>query len=214
MTATANAGTLPQPSSHDRILMAGKRLFARNGYENTSTVAIAREAGTSESQLMKHFGSKQGLLSAIFDRGWESITERVQAVQNESSPSTKLAAVLGAVAVELESDADLKDLMMLESRRVRKDGRDVLVSRGMQDFTAVVDGILDDMRAKGELGSQLNLQALRSALVGMVEGLLRDQVVARRSEFAANYTLEDVKRVLDQLVPAFKCGAPLKAANS
>ena len=34
------------------------------------------------------------------------------------------------------------------------------------------------------------------------------------SDQDANYTLEDVKRVLDQLVPAFKCGAPLKAANS
>ena len=50
----------------------------QNGYENTSTVAIAREAGTSESQLMKHFGSKQGLLVAIFDRGWASMSERIQ----------------------------------------------------------------------------------------------------------------------------------------
>jgi len=55
-------------SSHDRILRAAKRLFAQNGYENTSTVAIARDAGTSESQLMKHFGSKQGLLVAF--RAW------------------------------------------------------------------------------------------------------------------------------------------------
>ena len=70
---------MPSVSSHDRILRSAKRLFARNGYENTSTVAIAREAGTSESQLMKHFGSKQGLLLAIFDRGWDTIIERVQA---------------------------------------------------------------------------------------------------------------------------------------
>jgi len=72
--------TMPPVSSHDRILMSAKRLFARNGYENTSTVAIAREPD-SESQLMKHFGSKQGLLAAIFDRGWASIIERVQATQ-------------------------------------------------------------------------------------------------------------------------------------
>ena len=59
---------MPPLSSHDRILMAARRLFALNGYENTSTVAIAREAGTSESQLMKHFGSKRGLLAVILDR--------------------------------------------------------------------------------------------------------------------------------------------------
>ena len=66
-----------QLSSHDRILKSAKQLFARSGYENTSTVAIARQAGTSESQLMKHFGSKQGLLSAILDRGWVAIADRL-----------------------------------------------------------------------------------------------------------------------------------------
>ena len=75
-------------SSHDRILSSAKQLFAQNGFENTSTVAIAREAGTSESQLMKHFGSKQGLLVAIFDRGWNSIGERIQAVHHSSPART------------------------------------------------------------------------------------------------------------------------------
>ena len=49
---------VPVLSSHDRILAAAKRLFASQGYEATSTMAIARLAGTSESQMMKHFGSK------------------------------------------------------------------------------------------------------------------------------------------------------------
>src|ERR1039457_4351788 len=83
------------PSSHDRILQAAKRLFAQQGYENTSTVAIARNAGTSESQLMKHFGSKQGLLVAIFDRGWASINERIKAIPN-GSPADRLLAVFEA----------------------------------------------------------------------------------------------------------------------
>jgi len=37
----------PEPSSHDRILQAGRKLFAEDGYENTTTSAIARKAGTS-----------------------------------------------------------------------------------------------------------------------------------------------------------------------
>ena len=80
-------------SSHDRILRAAKRLFAQNGYENTSTVAIAREAGTSESQLMKHFGSKRGLLAVILDRGWNSIMARVQIVPVNAAPVERLFRV-------------------------------------------------------------------------------------------------------------------------
>ena len=202
-------------SSHDRILMAGKHLFARNGYENSSTVAISREAGTSESQMMKHFGSKQGLLAAIFDRGWATIAERVQMAQKSASLSERLFGVLEAIAIELENDSDLKEIMMLEAWRVRKDNRDVLLSQGFHRFADVVDGILSEMRERGQIRPDVNLQAVRAAFIGMTEGLLRDQVVAKRSEFIANYNFDDVRKVLEILVPAFReqQSQSLKAVN-
>ncbi len=189
-------------SSHDRILNSAKLLFAQNGFENTSTVAIAREAGTSESQLMKHFGSKQGLLVAIFDRGWNSIGERIQAVHH-SSPAERLFHVLEAVAVELDRDPEMKTLMTLEARRVRKDGTDILLSRGGRQFREALDRILQDMRNEGEIRTDVNLDAVRAAIVGMIEGLLRDPVVAKRSELRANYGFEDVQKLLEILVGAF-----------
>src|SRR4051812_34773053 len=64
-------GASQAPSARDRILKTAKQLFAKQGYDHTSTVAIARAAGTSESQVMKHFGSKEGLLEEIFNAGWE-----------------------------------------------------------------------------------------------------------------------------------------------
>jgi AcrR family transcriptional regulator len=206
---------MPPLSSHDRILMAGKHLFARNGYENTSTVAISREAGTSESQMMKHFGSKQGLLAAIFDRGWVAIAERVQMAQKNALLSERLFGVLEAIAIELDNDSDLKEIMLLEAWRVRKDNRDVLLSPGFHRFADVVDGILVEMRDLGQIRSDVNLQAVRSAYIGMAEGLLRDQVVARRSEFIANYSFDDVRKVLEVLVPAFRGeqAESLKAVN-
>jgi TetR/AcrR family transcriptional repressor of uid operon len=215
LTDTAVVKTMPPISSHDRILLSAKHLFARNGYENTSTVAIAREAGTSESQLMKHFGSKQGLLAAIFDRGWATIIERVQATQHAGAPSERLLGMLEAMVIELENDSDLKELMMLESRRVRKDNRDVLVSQGFCQFGGVVDGLLVEMKNHGQIRPDLKLDAVRAALLGFTEGLVRDRVVARRSECNADYSFDDIKRVLEILVPAFGGEAmqPLKAVN-
>ncbi|HTV64269.1 MAG TPA: TetR/AcrR family transcriptional regulator, partial [Bryocella sp.] len=84
VSANTSAEKASITSSRERILLSAKHLFARNGYENTSTVAIAREAGTSESQLMKHFGSKQGLLAAILDRGWAGVMQRVQALPGDA----------------------------------------------------------------------------------------------------------------------------------
>jgi AcrR family transcriptional regulator len=202
-------------SSRERILQAAKHLFARNGYENTSTVAIAREAGTSESQLMKHFGSKQGLLAAILDRGWAAIVQRVQALTGESRPARRLFGMLEAMAVELERDPELKELMMLEARRVRKDSRDVLMSRGYRQFVELFDSVLRDMRSREQIRPELNLETVRAALIGMMESLLRDQVVAQRSELRAGYSFEDMRQLLSVLVPALagEAAASLKFAN-
>src|SRR5690242_21901453 len=91
-------------SSHDRILMAAKRLFASRGYENTSTVAIARQAGTSESQLMKHFGSKEGLLEAVFDEGWGRLSLFVVANDTEHTPQQRLRKLLDLMLSGMDHD--------------------------------------------------------------------------------------------------------------
>jgi TetR/AcrR family fatty acid metabolism transcriptional regulator len=212
-----NVRAMPPVSSHDRILMAAKRLFALNGYENTSTVAIAREAGTSESQLMKHFGSKRGLLAVILDRGWNSVMARVQTAPANSATVDRLSYVLEAFVTELENDPDLKNLMVLEAGRVRKDNRDVMIGPGFQQFSELLSGMLTEMRDQGQIRSDLSLEAVRAALVGMTEGLLRDQVLAQRSEFHASYTSDDLKKALRVLISAFTgegLRQPLKAVNS
>jgi TetR/AcrR family transcriptional regulator, fatty acid metabolism regulator protein len=216
MPDAANVKSMPPLSSHDRILMAAKRLFAYNGYENTSTVAIAREAGTSESQLMKHFGSKRGLLAVILDRGWASIAARARAIPDGGSPGDRLFGALEAIIVELENDSDMKNLILLETRRVRKDNRDVYVSQGFQQFSETVSALLRQLREEGHIRKDVNLAAIRAALVGMTEGLLRDQVLAQRSEFSADYSVTDLKSVLGMLISTFTGESlhQLKAVNS
>ncbi|HVP50035.1 MAG TPA: helix-turn-helix domain-containing protein [Candidatus Bathyarchaeia archaeon] len=201
-------------SSHDRILTAAKSLFAQKGYENTSTVAIAREAGTSESQLMKHFGSKQGLLVAILDRGWTGVMERAKATHHASSAGGSLIALLTAATIEFENDREFKTLAALEARRVRKDSTDVVVSRGYRRFRETLDRILIDMRTEGLISADLNLDAVRAAILGFADGLWRDQIIATRAGMASNYSFDDIRQVLELLVDAFSATPEQRARAS
>jgi AcrR family transcriptional regulator len=207
---------VPPVSSHDRILAAAKRLFARQGYEATSTMAIARLAGTSESQMMKHFGSKEGLLEAILDQGWKSMGSAMQSVISMPDGAPKLLAMLDVVLNTLNADRDLKELYLLEGRRIRREGRHVVLSPGYIDFVRLVDEVLKKMAAAGQLRAGINPDAVRSGIMGMAEGMLRDQVLARRrGEFAAEYSDEEFKRVYAAClhgvtVKAAKTGAPLR----
>lgn len=183
-------------SSHDRILYSGKTLFARNGYENTSTVAIARQAGTSESQLMKHFGSKQGLLAAIFELGWASILQRARAVSENGNGSPNIVLeVLQSLISELDRDPEMKTLLMLESRRVRKDNPEFTVNSGAVEFGMLLENVLAGLKKKGGLRSDLDIRVARAALCGMVEGILFDQLAASRNGNGA-HSAEQVSQLL------------------
>jgi AcrR family transcriptional regulator len=195
------------PSSHDRILLAAKQLFASRGYENTSTVGIARLAGTSESQLMKHFGSKEGLLEAIFDQGWSALAASVAGIQSVASPRQKLLALLDTVVAGMERDPELKQLMLLEGRRVRKEGQMVMITAGFLQFIRLLDDILAQMRDAHQLRSDINRDALRSALMGMFEGLMRDQLLAEKAGFPSRFTAGDLHQIFDLIIPAL---APAK----
>lgn len=191
-------------STHQRILLAAKKLFASRGYEHTSTSAIARQAGTSESQLMKHFGSKAGLLEAIFNQGWNGITEAARASsQDLSSPVEKLAAISGTVLERLELDPELKLLMLLEGRRIRKEGLMVALTEGFLSFVGLIDGALEQMRAQNLLRPELNPQAVRSALIGMLEGIMRDRYLASQIGFPADFEQAQLQKMLGLVLASF-----------
>ena len=189
-------------SSRDRLLNAGKHLFAARGYENTSTIAIARAAGTSESQLIKHFGSKDGLLEAIFERGWQQMSADLEAVRQIADPLERLRALLFGTMSALDRDPEIKELMLLESRRVRKQGNQILLTAGFIDFMKLVDSILRDMRERGQLRPELKPEALRSAIIGLTEGMLRDEMLSQRMGYTSPFNSQDMRAIMTVLIPA------------
>jgi AcrR family transcriptional regulator len=190
-------------SARDRILASAKRLFAQDGYDNTSTVAVARAAGTSESQLMKHFGSKEGLLEAIFNAGWDEMSYTFSAIHQLQSPTEKLEVILELILAALDRDEELKALMLLEGRRIRKEGHVVLLTKGYLRFIGVLDAILLEMRAAGELREDISIDAIRSALNSIFEGMLRDQVLASRMGYPARFDRGELTRIFKVVLEAF-----------
>ena len=202
---TSQAGeNVAELSSHDRILQAGRALFSEDGYENTTTSAIARRAGTSESQLIKHFNSKEGLLEGIFDQAWQQMAQGVRNVQQkEAPPLDRLRALTELMIAALESDKQMRTLMLLEGRRIRKHGHMVMMTRGFQQVLEVLDGLLRELQYSGRLRPDLHPEAVRSALIGAFEGLLRDQLLAQRGDFPAHYDGTELRAAFRAVLECF-----------
>jgi AcrR family transcriptional regulator len=193
-------------SSRDRLLQSAKRLFAAQGYEQTATSAIAREAGTSESQLMRYFGGKVGLLEALFDAAWVDLNARVKKVTTaELAPRDVLLEVLLTIAAAFGRDPELAMLMLFEGRRIRGDEPRVRLSPGFVAFTEVIRGIVRRGQAARELDPSLDAAAATSAILGAAEAMIRDRVVARVAG-GRTYSEKEVRRILEAILGGFETG--------
>lgn len=202
MTTASSMRPLPE-SSYDRLLEAARNLFSTRGYENTSTAMIARDAKSSESQLVKHFGGKEGLLEAIFEDGWKKMGYMFEAIEVAPTPREKLKMLLDLFLRVFEQDPALKELMLLESRRIRKEGHSVMLTQGYGRFVLVVEKILAEMEKRGELRKGFTPAMIRTALVGLLEGLLREQVLATRHQTpAAHLTPDNIRSIFNVVFEA------------
>jgi AcrR family transcriptional regulator len=64
--------------SREQILDAARRLFARQGYFGTKVSDIARESGMSQGNLYWYFSSKEDVLKAVLEEGFQTVETLVQ----------------------------------------------------------------------------------------------------------------------------------------
>ena len=87
--------------SREAILEAAEKLFARQGYEQTSLQEIGQEAGVSRGTPGYFFGSKKQLYGEVLDRLFEAEYAAVhtiiqQPLSAETTPAERLAAVVSS----------------------------------------------------------------------------------------------------------------------
>jgi AcrR family transcriptional regulator len=80
--------------TRSRLLDAAAELFARHGIEGASVDAIAEAAERTSGALYGHFGSKEGLLTALLDRWLDEVSTVTEAeVVAARTKDAQLAAI-------------------------------------------------------------------------------------------------------------------------
>ncbi len=89
-----------RPATRDRILATAERLFAERGYHAVSLRDIGGEADAQIALISYHFGSKELLYRAVFERRLTPVTERRRA-----GLAAAMAATQGRPGIEAVLDA-------------------------------------------------------------------------------------------------------------
>jgi len=187
-------------TARTRLLAAGKSLFARLGYEQTSTAAIAREALTSESQLVRHFEGKAGLLLAIFEDSWRPLNDAIQAVVADASNAREaVLAVLSTAVSAFAKDQETAFLLLFEGRRVRG-GSEIVLSRGFVEFSDLLQRLVRRGQRDGTFPPSYAAGAVAAALLGAAEGMIRERLMAGRAGKPMPYTEDEMSAVFAEML--------------
>ena len=89
--------------SRELVLDAAERVMARHGYEAATVARVVEEAGIPMSSVYHYFGSKEGILLAVMERGAHRFFADLPAWEREAGcPAAHLAQVVSAAARTLE----------------------------------------------------------------------------------------------------------------
>lgn len=199
---TESASPVRARSVTDRLLHSAKRLFAIHGFEHTTTAAIARESGTSESQLSKYFQNKEGLLQAIFEDGWRRMGFVFTAASIAPEPEERLRIIFELILRSLEADPELRQLLLFEGRRVRGKGDNILLTDGYFQLVHEVESLAVQVLAKRGSKVSVGPRAIASALIGTMESMLRDQALSRLNSNDVSPTSEEIRTVFALMIRA------------
>ncbi len=121
----------------EQLISAATRLFAEQGFDATSTRAIAEEAGVNEALIFRYFSSKEELYEeVVLNR--VRVTHRLRDLRasleqnnEEAEPREVLAEVAGRLLERSREDTTLTRLLLFSA--LRNDG---LASRFFQTYVA------------------------------------------------------------------------------
>ena len=120
MTDPAPRRRLSSDARRAEIATAARPLFARNGYNATTTRQVARAAGVSDALLYRHFDGKQKLLEYVIDEALRTFQSMPPLAALSALPADQLLQRLGAGFLGRVTDnLDLITLMIGEHAEVK-----------------------------------------------------------------------------------------------
>lgn len=131
-----------------RILISAQRLFARKGFEKTTTRQLAQEAGVAEGTLFRYFENKKAILVEVATQGWIELLTDLLTELSEMGSYRAVAQVMRRRMANLHQNADMMRVCFMEAQ-FHPELRDRIQSEVITKMTDVVEAFVETAIAQG-----------------------------------------------------------------
>lgn len=164
-------------STKDRVLTEATIAFANQGVAGTSLDALARELGVTKQTILYHFGSKDGLISAVLTTAAKDLVFELQRAVDVSEPGWDrvVATVRSSFALAVRRPELLG--VLREVNRLGSDWSEVVLKL----LQPLIDRALADLSAGMEDGrfQPGDPQMVLVSAYAVVTGVVSDQELLR-----------------------------------
>ncbi|MGC4893654.1 TetR/AcrR family transcriptional regulator [Micromonospora sp. DT31] len=212
---TAAAGATRTGYHHGNLrqalLDAAVDLIAKNGLPGFSLNAAARTAGVSTAAPYRHFATKDALVAAVVERGWDQFGAALRRAEQRhpDDPLARLAA-LGRQYIEFAAHQPAVFRLLFGERE-----RDPLRSAaGTATFTTLLTCVRQ-AQEQGQIRACLDDRQVAQAAWGMVHGVATlhlDDVLGTIEPDASPYQVGSA--AIDLLIDGLRHRAPAPPAHS
>ncbi|MEU1230187.1 TetR/AcrR family transcriptional regulator [Streptomyces sp. NPDC005828] len=186
-------------ATRTKLYEAAVTLIAEQGFSATTVDEIAERAGVAKGTVYYNFKSKTELFEELLRHGVALLAASLRSAAEETAERggtrvEALDAMIRAGLVFIDTYPAFTQLYVAELWRTgRAWNSTLLVVR--QEAVAVVEGVLREGVAAGELSDEIDVQLTASALVGMVLVAALDW-----QAFQSERSLDDVHAALSRLL--------------
>ena len=161
----AIGSTRIEEDTRTRILKSALRLFARQGYDGTTTRDLALAAQVAEGTLFRHFANKKAILVEVATSGWVEILTDLLTELSEMANYKAIAQVMRRRMLNMQKNSDMLRVCFMEAQ-LHPDLRDRIQSEVIGKMTDVAEAFFQTAMERG-IYRPMNPKIVAQVFLGM-----------------------------------------------
>jgi AcrR family transcriptional regulator len=137
-----------EEDTRTKILQAALKLFAKHGYEATTTKDLAKSAGVAEGTLFRHFSNKKAILIEVATAGWVDILTDLLTELSEMGNYKAVSQVMRRRMLNMRKNGDLMRVCFIEAQ-YHPELRESIQTEVISKMTDVAEAFFETAMEKG-----------------------------------------------------------------
>ncbi len=190
------AKRLDKKEKHEKILKSAVKVFAKNGFHNSTISEIAKAAGVADGTIYLYFRNKDDILIRLFEERMEAVnSEFRKALDAQGDPVAKLEMFITAYIEYMEKRRALAEVISVELRQSNKFMKEYVPTK-FAEFLNLVSEIIHDGIEKGIFRKGIKPGIVKRAIFGALDEMVLYWVLTPKPKYTPVEIADNLKTMI------------------